>query len=427
MLIHRISPGDTLSSVAAAYGITESRLRQINGLSGEDAPVVGQELVILKPEQIYTVREGDTLYSIAEQTGTTVRSLLAENPSLGGNPLLYPGQTLVISSAAGRERPVIVNGYTYPFIEEQVLRRVLPYLTYLTVFTYGFTESGELIPADDGELLETAKRYGVGALLLISTLGEDGRFNNTLSGRLFRDEAAQQRLIDGLLATVAEKGYRGVEVDFEYVPGEEADDYVLFLQRLGGALRSAGYLLFAALAPKTSADQPGLLYEGHDYRGIGETVDYAILMTYEWGYKYGPPNAVAPIPNVEAVVRYAVSEIPPEKLLLGVPNYGYDWPLPFEEGVTEAESLPITEAVRQAGEVGAAIGYDEIKQAPNYSYTSDGVLHTVWFESASSIAAKLSLVSEYGLAGISIWNIMRYFPQLYAVLNGTFDIDGPRR
>ena len=90
--------------------------------------------------------------------------------------------------------------------------------------------------------------------------------------------------------------------------------------------------LIAALAPKTSAGQKGTLYEGHDYTAIGAACDAALLMTYEWGYTYGPPMAVAPIRNVRQVVEYALTEIPPEKIWLGVPTYGYDWTLPYEKG-----------------------------------------------------------------------------------------------
>ena len=102
----------------------------------------------------------------------------------------------------------------------------------------------------------------------------------------------------------------------------------------------------AAVAPKTSDTQSGVLYEGHDYAAIGKAVDQVLLMTYEWGYTYGPPMAVAPIDAVERVVRYAVSRIEPGKLLLGFPNYAYDWTLPYEAGLTRAVVIG-NEAARQ--------------------------------------------------------------------------------
>ncbi len=421
-MIYRIKQGDTLTSIGNELGLAPSIIVSLNRLSPNTPLIIGDELFIPSSYRLYTVAQGDTLYSVANDNGVSINSILADNPQLGGNPLVYPEQTLIINTGDNRERSITVNGYLYPFISDEVLRTVLPYLTYATIFTYGFKDGGELIPADDEKILEAAKSYGVGTLLLISTLGEDGNFNNMLSTRLFDDPDAEDNLIQNLLNTVREKGYAGVEVDFEFLPAEDAPRYVDFLSKLSAALKPEGYLLLAALAPKTSADQLGLLYQGHDYSGIGSVVDYVILMTYEWGYKYGPPGAVAPIRNVERVVEYAVTEIPPSKLLLGVPNYGYDWPLPFVMGQTEAETLATEAAVRRAGEVGVPILYDENAQSPFFEYSTNGTDRVVWFENASSVTEKLGLVDRYDLAGISIWNIMRYFPQLYGILSDSYTI-----
>lgn len=141
-------------------------------------------------------------------------------------------------------------------------------------------------------------------------------------------------------------------------------------------------------------------------------------------YTYGPPMAVAPLPNVRAVLDYAVTEIPAEKILLGVPNYGYDWPLPYRQGETRAESLSNEEAVRRAIRYGAEIQFDESAQAPWYRYTApDGTGHEVWFEDARAQAAKLRLVAEYGFLGMGYWNIMRPAPQTWLVLSSLYDID----
>ena len=214
------------------------------------------------------------------------------------------------------------------------------------------------------------------------------------------------------------------EVDFEYIPAALGPAYASFLGQLRQALSPLP--LWAALAPKTRADQPGLLYEAHDYAAIGAAVDAALLMTYEWGYLAGPPMAVAPLPNVRAVLDYAVTEIPPEKLLLGLPNYGYDWPLPFIQGQTRAKSLSSQEAIALAVRYGVAISYDETAQSPWFRYTDwEGVEHEVWFEDARSLEKKLLLIQEYGLLGTGIWNLMRPFSQLWLLLGALFDMDQP--
>jgi len=211
-------------------------------------------------------------------------------------------------------------------------------------------------------------------------------------------------------------------VDFEFVFPQDASAYADFLSKLHDRLSPKGYLVTAALAPKISRDQPGLLYEGHDYAAISQAVDRVLLMTYEWGYTYSPPMAVAPLPNVRRVVEYALTEMPSNKIWLGIPNYGYDWITPFRQG-TKATSISNQYAVSLAMRYGAEIQFDSDSQTPRFRYTDEnGTGHEVWFEDARSIRAKLNLISEYGLSGAGYWNMMRPFPQNWAVLDGMFQI-----
>lgn len=119
--------------------------------------------------------------------------------------------------------------------------------------------------------------------------------------------------------------------------------------------------------------------------------------------------AVAPLPQVRQVVEYALTEIPAEKLCLGLANYGYDWPLPYGRGQTVARTLGSVEAVELAKLVGAEIQFDETAQSPWFAYENEGVAHIVWFEDARSWQAKLELAEEKGLTGVGIWQIMRLF------------------
>lgn len=102
MIIHRVSPGETIASLSRIYGIPEKMLMTDNGISANQALIPGQELVILIPDVTYTVKQGDSLYSIAQNYNTTVKQLLADNPGLEGNPMLYPGQTIIISYSGAK-------------------------------------------------------------------------------------------------------------------------------------------------------------------------------------------------------------------------------------------------------------------------------------------------------------------------------------
>lgn len=304
----------------------------------------------------------------------------------------------------------IVNGYAYPSISKETLEWWLPRLSWVAAFSYGFTEDGNLINLEDANLIIPATEAGVRPMMVLTPLDADGNFNDNIAIRVFENPDAQQNLIDNIEANIKNKNMGGVDFDFEYLAADYADDYVELVGRTRGRLRPQGYLTTVALAPKVSTDQPGLLYQGHDYAGMGQAADYCLLMTYEWGYTYGPPLPVSPINSVRRVLDYGVTQIPPEKILMGMSNYGYDWRLPFVQGESKAEKLTNYQALARAEYYGVDVQYDEEAQAPFFTYTSpDGSEHIVWFEDERSWRARLALLEEYGLAGISIWNIMHIF------------------
>lgn len=375
---------------------------------------------------IYVVKAGDTVDSIAQELRVSVSALTYDNQ------IPYPyelaiGQALFVQEEIREaSRSVQVAGYAYPFISTWVLEQTLPFLTELPIFSYGFTGNGDLIPPiwDDERLIALALQYGTRPILTLTPFGPDGRFNNNLISSVVNNETNRTNLIRNLIEVMQKKGYQGIDIDFEYILAEDRDAFTEFVVEVSSQMGAYGYTTSVALAPKTSADQKGLLYEGKDYAALGAAVDYVLIMTYEWGYTYGPPMAVAPIHQVRRVVEYAITEIPPGKILLGIPNYGYDWPLPFERGVTAATTIGNIEAVRIAVEQGASIKFDEVSQSPFFNYFDfyTGVEHEVWFEDVRSLQRKFDLIEEFGLRGAGYWQIMQWFRANWLELSATFFI-----
>ncbi len=375
---------------------------------------------------IYTVRPNDTVDSIAAQYGVSPQSIIY------GNQLAYPyplaiGQALLLdteSPGEGSLPAAFVGGYAYPFIDREVLEETLPYLSGLFVFSYGFTPEGALLPPslDDSFLVAQAKSYGVAPILTLTPLDAAGCFNNQLISQLIHNEDAKQQLIANLSYQITERGFEGVDIDFEYILPEDRIPFADFVREVRIAVNDLGYPVSVALAPKTSDAQTGLLYEGKDYALLGEAANYVLLMTYEWGYTYGPPMAVAPLNKVRQVVEYALTKIPAPKIHLGVPNYGYDWTLPFVQGTSKATTIGNVEAVQIAISHDAAIQFDETAQSPYFNYSWEGSIHEVWFEDVRSLSAKFGLVKEYGLRGMGYWQIMRLFRANWLLLADTFSI-----
>ena len=369
--------------------------------------------------RIFVVKRGDTLYSIAKKFGVATERLSYIN-ALSDPNRLSVGQTLVIPGDSSPQGEIEVNGYAYPNISDAVLNEALPYMTFLCPFSWQMDASGGITPIDDKRMISRAYETATAPMLTLTNISPSGGFSSDIAHAIFTDEAVQATLIENILAALRSRGYYGVNLNIEYVYPFDREGYNAFLRRLSETLHPKGYYLSSAIAPKTSDEQYGLLYTAHDYEAHGNYCDRVIIMTYEWGYTYSAPQAVSPVNRIRSVLDYAVTKIPSGKILLGFSNYGYNWTLPWQQGKAAAV-ISNTAAANLAAANFAQIRFDEKAQAPFFNYTDpSGVRHEVWFEDARSVRARLALVSEYGLAGISYWTINYANRAGFAVLESMY-------
>lgn len=373
--------------------------------------------------QIYLVKAGDSLYAIARRFGTTVDELVRLNQIADPSRLVI-GQSLLIPGGSADVREQIeVNAYVYPYVRQAVLEQTVPYFTTLCPFSHSATMEGALKPIEDERLIRAAYAGSAAPLLTVTNLGETGGFSSELGHVLLTDEGVQARLLDNIAALIREKDYYGLNINFEYLYPFDRDSYSQFVARCAERLHPLGCPVSTAIAPKESANQQGLLYTAHDYEAHGRYADRVVLMTYEWGYTYGAPQAVSPVNRIRRVLDYAVTVMPAGKILMGFSNYAYDWTLPWKQG-TAARVLSNAGAQELAASRWAEIRYDETAQAAWFNYTdTSGRSHVVWFEDARSVRARLRLVEEYGLAGISIWTVDRVWQPLYALLESMYSVE----
>ena len=421
MVIYVVENGDTIWGIASRYGIDANKIIEINELKNPDELVVGQTIILPMDNFAYQVVRGDTLYNIATKYNITLANLLLANPSITNPDMIYVGQTIKIPIGMQRLGKIEVNGYVYPNVSEETLRKTLPNLTFISIFSYDITSNGELKPINDDRILAEARRYAVAPVLVITNYDQSiPAFSGELANSIFTSREAKQNLFNEIISTALTKGYKGVSIDFEYLNPADKDNYISFLRELKEELDRVNLQLWVNLAPKISENQQGILYEAHDYERIGQIADRVVLMTYEWGYLYGEPQAVSPIGPIKQVLDYATSVIDPQKILLGISNYGYDWKLPWQRG-TAADLLTNVGAVELAKQKGSFIKYDEVSQAPYFNYQTPENLHIAWFEDARSIYSRFKLVEEYNLKGISYWQLNNYFPQMFLVQNSLFE------
>lgn len=413
-----VQPGDNLWAIASKLEVTVQELQQFNNITNPNLIFVGE--LLEKPYSLHTVQLGEYLWVIAQRYGVTINQLLQAN-RIESPSLIYSGLQLKIPRKPRTSTEV--NAYTTE-TNEQGRQEVLAlgrYFTYLSPFMYSFREDGSLTEMRETTLLEAVRVNDIAPLLVLTNY-TGGGFNSDLGATLLRNPNIQDTLIKNIVNTIRTKGYSGLNIDFEYLYQEDRENYNNFLRKVVDRLRPLGLTVSTALAPKESGDQAGLLYEAHDYEVHGELCDFVVLMTYEWGWAGGEPWAIAPINKVRDILDYAVTVIPRQKIMMGIPLYGRDWKIPWVQG-TFARTVSPKEAINLAATNNVSIQYDNTYQSPYYRYTdTSGQEHEVWFEDARSVQVKYETVREYGLRGVSYWVLGNPFPQNWPVLQSNFTI-----
>lgn len=425
MFIHVVQSGETIYSIAADYNVAVTRLVQDNGLVNPENLVVGQTIVIAYPEQVYITQEGDTLESIAGAFGVTRMQLLRNNPFLTDRDIIYQGETIVISYETTGS--VSVNAFAYPFIDRNVLRRTLPFLTYLTIFNYRALENGEIAGNDETEIIRIAKEYGVAPLMSLSTLNYQGTSDIGVTNNILYNEDILERHINAILIILREKEYYGLNISIVDLNQENRLAFENFMTRLSLRLKAEGYLLFITITSRIVLSSNEIFIERLDYTTLGQLADSILLLSYSWGSFAGPPSPTTPAHFTNILLENAVALIPSEKIYTGISVIGYDWQSPYIIGVTRANSLTTDAAIQLALQTGSTIQFDEVSQAPYFEYFSDNeeryTRHIVWFSDARSIDALMKFIPEFSIQGSGIWNIMNFFAQMWLVINSQYSIN----
>lgn len=425
MNIYVVQPGDTIFSIAGMYGVTAYQLIQDNALENPYELVPGQTIVISYPKQTHTVIEGDSIESILNTYQITFMQLLRNNPFLSERNFLYLGETLIISyNTIGS---LSTMGYIFPFINMNTLRKTLPNLTYLSVLNYRTSEEGEIITSsDDTEIVQTAKDYGVVPLMMITTLTEQGEPNIEIEFSILLSKEYQNQNIDKTLNILKTKGYQGVNIIFNYINTTNYYLYEEFIANVASRLNGEGYMIFVTINPHIDNINGEISFEKVDYSGISQHVNAMVFLRFIWGKNFGPPKPVSSITNLKAFIDYVLTTVEPEKIILGKPIISLNWELPFIQGSSNSNALTLNATISLANDVNTTIQFDEISYTPYFYYYDYNfgipIQHIVWSIDARSINILNRLVSDHGIYGTGVWNIMVYYRQLWLIINSQYDI-----
>lgn len=421
MQIHVVRPGETLWGISKAYGVPLNQLIKTNEIPNPNNLVVGQTIVIPGFGRYHWIRPGESLFQISRRYNVPVQEIMRINRI--SNPYQIPVGLRIYIPQKPR-RTVDIGAYIDLKLTGDAspneVDKVGENLTFLSIFSYAVNRDGTLTAIPDQSTINTAYKDKVAPLMVLTNY-ENGTFSKDLATHILTNEDLQDKILNEAIKIMDEKGYLGLDFDFEYLGAENRERYNQFLRKAATRLKPKGYFISSALAPKLSGDQEGILYEGHDYKSHGEIVDFIFFMTYEWGWSGGPPMPVAPIDQVRKVMEYAVSVVPKNKIMMGIPLYGYDWTLPYVKGGKFAKAIDPQEAIELAAKYGVEIKFDPVAQSPYFDYVDEnGKAHKVWFEDARSIQAKFNLVKELGIRGFFYWVLGNDFPQNWLLVQDNF-------
>ncbi|MGE5508087.1 MAG: glycosyl hydrolase family 18 protein [Chitinophagales bacterium] len=272
-------------------------------------------------------------------------------------------------------------------------------LTGIIPFLFTLDSSGKVTGLHNQAAMAAAKERGLSNIALVHNLSGPWFSSSVIHGAL-SNPVNRSRAVANIVSLVRTYGYDGVNIDFESVPSYDRSALTAFMGELAQGLHPYGKLVSISV-PAKNYDQPGNSWSGaYDYQALGKIVDLMMLMTYDEHFTSGPAGPVASKQWVDSVASYAVSQVSPQKVVLGVPAYGYDW-----SGYGKAAAVGYDDAMALARRYGRTVQWSSSAGAPYFTYYKNGSTHTVWFESADSLLPKLDIVQRYGLKGIAIWRL----------------------
>lgn len=310
----------------------------------------------------------------------------------------YPGATEVMAYYAER--------FAGDPLPRASLQRAARALTTVIPFSLHVDGAGRLNGSVNQSVLRLARANGLKVLALVHNAG-NGRFDPGSVHVFLRNAEARKRFINGLYNLLVQNGLDGVNLDLENVPAADRPYYTTLVRDLAMRLRPRHFLVTASLPAKAAEDWTSRWTGAYDYRALAPYLDQVVLMAYDEHVAGGDPGPVASLQWVESVVRYAVTVFPRQKIVLGLPAYGYSW---SSRGDRALSFKQVSTVLRQNG---ASPAWDYRAQVPYFQYTKSGARHLVWYENSRSAAAKAALARRYGLRGVAVWRLGYEDPALW--------------
>src|SRR5882762_1605029 len=229
--------------------------------------------------------------------------------------------------------------------------------------------------------------------------------------QMLASSSSRQNLVRNVVEYAAESRQAGIVVDFEEVPDASQSHFRQFIGALAPALHSAGLKLMIALPARDDA---------YDYEFFGKQCDAIVLMNYDQHWLTSPPGPIAAQDWFVENLHQVFDAVPPQKIIVGIANYAYDWSLAARNQNEAAEEFSIQEALLHAEESEANIEFDSNSLNPHYSYYDEhNHVHQVWMLDAVSAYNELRASERLGVQGTALWRLGSSDSSLWPIWDAT--------
>nr|HQU84290.1 polysaccharide deacetylase family protein [Pyrinomonadaceae bacterium] len=232
------------------------------------------------------------------------------------------------------------------------------------------------------------------------------QWNSAILSKAIETEESRQNLINSLLKTVNENKFGGITIDLEEVPSGTQSNLYKFMVALHQRF-AENNLIVAQAVPFNNPDW--------NYKSYSDVTDYLMLMAYDQHWETSDAGAVAGQDWFEKVLKQRMSELDPNKTIVCIGNYGYNWTNSTKHG----EDISFQEAVLAANESldsPSDIKFDETSKNPHFDYVEeDGKTHSVWFLDAVTAYNEMQSSKPYNVAGFALWRLGSEDPSLWNI------------
>jgi spore germination protein YaaH len=304
----------------------------------------------------------------------------------------------------GRISARVLGWHPYWVSSSAYLSYDYTYLSHIAYFSYevdtatgGYTSIHEW---NTTPIIDYAHQKGTKVLLTVTNFG------TSRNATLLKDTIRQKNLINNLITLLRSRNGDGVNFDLESVGSSQRTNLTRFISLAVRMIRAE------LPAAEISMATPAVDWNNSwDLKVISEQCDFIILMGYDY-YWSGSATAgpVAPLENetynvTRSIETYLAAGVSTDKLLLGVPWYGYDWPVTNnyrKSSTTGTATARIYTSAKQIAKTNGSI-FDQLTKVPWVKYTSSSSWRQLWYDDTLSLSLKYNLVSSKSLGGIGIW------------------------